>query len=262
MQMVHPGHMVQWHAFGLHTNRTKTLVHFFPSAGSLTAPYPAQCRLTAYGDAVGVKTVTLDGGRVSQPDGICIDDVFPSLESEKSAAVGLIIEVSTMQPRLNISTSDCVIEFVTEGFSTRFHPAKTGEPAAAVNPESAEDGKYCPLGVAIKDKYTSTSIFMLNPSENEVQPALSVLRKGTNNAELSSLEGPGISPSSLREISIGDNYYSSAFEVQQPYGMQQYLPLVYEGTSDSRVVMYCVYRDASTGCPVSVSPLSVMLFSV
>lgn len=257
MQIVHPTHMVQWHAFGLHTNRTKTLVHFFPSAGSLTAPYPAQCRLTAYGDAVGLKTVTLDGGRVSQPDGICIDDVFPALESEKSAAVGLIIEVSTMQPRLNISTSDCVIEFITEGFSTRFHPAKTGESSAG-----PVEGRYCPMGVAIKDKYTSTSIFMLNPSENEAQPALSILRKGAKNAELSSIEGPGLSPSSLREISIGDNYFSSAFEVQQPYGMQQYLPLVYEGTSDSHVVMYCVYRDASTGCPVSVSPLSVMSFSV
>lgn len=244
-------HLVQWHTFGVHSNQTKTLVHFFPSAGSMTAPYPAQCKLTAFGEVLGLKSVTLDGGRVSQPDGICIDDVFPALESEKSAAIGLIVELSTQQPRLDISPSSCVVEFVTDGFSARFRPCRAGGKQDAL-----EHFKGSPLGVCIKDKYTKSSLFMLNASETEMQPAIQLLkREKDGSSALMPLESHVLAPYSLREVIIGDQYFNDAFLVTQPYGLQQYLPIVLDDKSNAQVVYYTVYRDASTGCPISVCAL-------
>ena len=246
-------HIVQWHTFALHTSQTKTLVHFFPSAGSMTAPYPAQCKLIAFGQALGVKSVTLDGGRVSQPDGICVDDVFPALQDEKSTAIGLTIEISTMQPRLDIAPSDCVIEFVTEGFSTRFHPYRPGFHPSG----SGESGPgTVPIGVMIKDKYTTTSICAMNPSESEAQLHLALLKRNLSGiAEESRLDLSPLPPASIREIPIPESHFHGAFEVSQPYGVQQYLPLIRQGMQDQQVVVYSVYRDASTGCPVSVCAL-------
>ncbi|NMC63577.1 MAG: hypothetical protein GYA55_10480 [SAR324 cluster bacterium] len=242
---------IQWHTFGVHSNQTKTLVHFFPSAGSLTAPYPAQCKLTAFGEAIGLKSVTLDGGRVSQPDGICIDDVFPALESEKSAAVGIIIEVSTSQPRLDISPSSCVVEFVTDGFSARFHPHRE----KSLNEKDGLDIAI-PLGLAIRDKYTKTSLFLLNISESEQQPALALLKQDKRGELIqTSLESRPLPPYSLRELTLGDPDFTEAFSVDQPYGVQQYIPIVNDGERNSQLVYYLVYRDASTGCPVSVCAL-------
>lgn len=239
---------IHWHTFALHTAQTRTLVHFFPSAGSMTAPYPAQCRLTAFGEAVGLKSVTLDGGRVSQPDGICVEDVFPALQEERSTAIGLTIEVSTMQPRLDISPSDCVVEFVTDGFSTRFHPYR-----AESGPVVAEG---VPLGMAIRDRYTTTSIFIINTSEEEVHPDLMVIRRNIAGvAEPSQLEFPSLSASSVREVSLSESHFQAGFAVQQPYGLQQYVPLTCAGERNRKVVLYNVYRDASTGCPVSVCAL-------
>ena len=35
---------ITWKSFGIATATTRTLVHFFPSAGNVSAPYPVMCR--------------------------------------------------------------------------------------------------------------------------------------------------------------------------------------------------------------------------
>lgn len=244
---------VIWNSFGLHSEKTRTLVHFFPSAGGLTAPYPAQCRLTAFGPPLGVKSVTLDGGRVSQPDGICIEDVFASLENEKSLILGLTIELVTMQPRLDIEPSSCVVEFVTDGYSTRFHPVSGSGPSAADEDNNPEGGKRAPLvGVALKDKFTSTSLVAVNAGEEEVQLPLRLLK---NDKTEPSTETVVVAPSSAREFHFADMHYKDAFAMDQSFGTQASLPIIMDPVSFQNVALYFMFRDASTGCPVSVCRL-------
>jgi len=63
---------IRWITFGLSTAVAETLVHFFPSAGNVSAPYPALCKIRAFSDGDTIGEVTLEGARLSHPDGLRI----------------------------------------------------------------------------------------------------------------------------------------------------------------------------------------------
>ena len=114
----------KWLGFGLTSAISRTCVHFFPAADSVTAPYPAGCSLAIFRDDMERRSVALEGGRLSNPDGVWIEDTFASLKNEITGLFGLEVEVSSVQQRLDLSGSGCVIEIVSQGFSTRFWPAR------------------------------------------------------------------------------------------------------------------------------------------
>ena len=72
---------VKWIGFGVSNALSRTVVHFFPSGGGVTAPYPANCMLNLFSltvdESIGglahkleEKKIVLEGARLSQPDGV------------------------------------------------------------------------------------------------------------------------------------------------------------------------------------------------
>ena len=88
--------------FCLSTSSIKTRVHFFPSAGASTSHQPITCVLSLFGKGIEKRSVMLDGGRLNQPDGVRLEDAFPSLRGEASGIFGLELQLSSQQGRANL----------------------------------------------------------------------------------------------------------------------------------------------------------------
>ena len=65
---------VKWVSFGISNALTRTIVHFFPSEGGITAPFPATCALRIFGQGLIEKKVVIEGARLSHPDGVRVEN--------------------------------------------------------------------------------------------------------------------------------------------------------------------------------------------
>ena len=130
---------VRWIAFGISNSSTKTIVHFFPSEGGVSAPYPATCTLKIFGSKMQERKVVIEGARLSHPDGVRLEQAFPSLGEENIGNFGLEIEVATIQPRVDVSPSSCIIELVSKGYSTRYWPVRLAPVPTLLRPALDDD---------------------------------------------------------------------------------------------------------------------------
>ena len=112
---------VKWIGFGVSNALSRTVVHFFPSGGGVTAPYPANCMLNLFSltvdESIGglahkleEKKIVLEGARLSQPDGVRLDQAFEDLSQGVKGFFGITVELSTGQPKVDLSGSSCIIE--------------------------------------------------------------------------------------------------------------------------------------------------------
>ena len=111
---------IRWIGFGILTALTRTALHLYPSSGTVTAPYPVNCRLALFGPGFQSKQVTLDGVRLSQPEGLWLDEVFPILRDSGASLFGIDLSFSCNQSRVDLGGSGCVIEFSSMSQSARY----------------------------------------------------------------------------------------------------------------------------------------------
>ena len=109
--------------FCLSTSSIKTRVHFFPTAGSSTSHQPITCVLSLFGKGIEKRAVMLDGGRLNQPDGVRLEEAFPTLRSEASGIFGLEIQLSSQQGRVSLLESQAAIELVSPQSSLLYYSA-------------------------------------------------------------------------------------------------------------------------------------------
>ena len=147
---------VRWLAFCASNSITRTVVHFFPSTGAVTAPYAANCNLTLFGAGLEKKTVTLEGARASHPDGVRLEHVFAELVDGASGFLGLEVELFASQPKIDISASSCIIELFSRVSSVRFLPRRLPDPGV-------EQGGYLP-GLLLEDGLNTASVILVNSS--------------------------------------------------------------------------------------------------
>lgn len=158
----------KWIGFGLTSAISRSCMHFFPAADSVTAPYPAGCSLAIFRNDIPRRAVMLEGGRLSNPDGVWIEDAFPSLKNEITGLFGLEVEMMSVQQRLDLNGSGCVIEVVSQGFATRYWPAR---PATLPRQDNgSKEGeqtsqRICWNGIAYKDNFHSCSLIVVNGSD-------------------------------------------------------------------------------------------------
>jgi hypothetical protein len=164
-------------AFFMTTNSVRSRVHFFPSSGATAGHYPVACELTIFGKGIESRSVRLDGGRLNQPDGIRLEDAFPSLLSETSGLCGLQVVLETSQGRLNLVNSRVVIEMVSPQFSLSFSAAPC-RPRVVADDEASTDAKeFVPeqemlLGLAVNDQFLSPSLVAVNAGDELLRPEL------------------------------------------------------------------------------------------
>ncbi|MCB0340447.1 MAG: hypothetical protein KDD53_12625, partial [Bdellovibrionales bacterium] len=85
----------RWVSFCAHDSLLRSIFHFFPSALGVTVPYPAECRISLFGDGFGMRQVVLQGARLNQPDGVRLEDAFPSLLESAPSLLGIEITITS-----------------------------------------------------------------------------------------------------------------------------------------------------------------------
>lgn len=235
---------VRWLGFGVSGSLTRTLAHFFPSSGNVTAPYPAQCKLTVFAETIGMKSVVLDGARFSQPDGVRLDVAFPALEQEKIALSGIIVELVASQPRIDISHSACVIEFCSKGHSSKYRPLKLGNfPSSGTVP-------------AINDAFTVTSLVIVNGRDESLTVPVGFIDwQMDREPRIVSISSDPVPPLGVRDIEINEQVFAGCNPVETAHGLVRIAPLVLRDVLPDGAVCYVVHRDALTRRPVSIFPL-------
>lgn len=217
---------LSWLPFGVSSSITRTIVHFFPCADSVTAPYPANCALTLFGSGLQMRSVVLEGGRLSNPDGLRLEDAFPELKAESPAApssglFGLMVEISSPQPRLNLEGSGCIVEFSSRGYQNRYWPSRgvcraampdssrlrpsllSSSKAATEESVALDYAKVVKSGIAIRDAAQSASMVVVNASDKSVKGTLLGASAQSSNPLIE------IAAYSVNEISLDDAFYNA-----------------------------------------------------
>lgn len=166
-------------AFFLTTSAVRSRIHFFPSAGITAGHYPVACELTVFGKGVETRAVRLDGGRLNQPDGIRLEDAFPSLANETSGVAGLQVRLEASHGRINLLSSRVVIEMVSPQFTIAYGAASF---RVSEGPESSQgeeqvvrpSGTHSDsiVGFALQDQLCTSSLVAVNASNDLVRPTI------------------------------------------------------------------------------------------
>jgi hypothetical protein len=247
----------KWVAFGIAQPTTRTIVHFFPSEGGVSAPYPATCALRIFGTNLVEKRVVIEGARLSHPDGVRLDQAFPVLAAENLGLFGLEIEVATIQPRVDVSPSSCVVEFITKGQSVRFWPTALSPQPTLLRPEpelELEQSSDCSTRLIplIKDPFANPALIIVNGSTEHYTPQVKVTGHGGD-----IFAGNGV-PGSCSEVPCDESLFSQETPRETSWGLVRLRTLVtQERSSHVSRGAFLLYREPLSRRPVSVLALSV-----
>lgn len=154
---------------------SKTAVHFYPSVGAVRAPYNVRLVLTLFDSRDNSRTITLDGARVSHPDGVLLEALFPqglenassngASESTPSVRIsgqaaklgdyyGILVELTAQEAKARLEPSSCVIEIGALDRSVRYRAHQLGA-------QLGDGGS-----LAMFDETTTTSLIAINCSES------------------------------------------------------------------------------------------------
>ena len=224
-----------WVTFGEHTANVKTAVHFFPYGGSISATYPVDLTLTIFGEALETVEVTMEGARLSQPEGIVIDQVFPALLTDYSGLYGLKIKITCdKQLSLDLSGSSCMTElFYPEGV-VRFAAKEFDNNMEAVS------------GVCRSDQDCSSSLIALNCSAESQSNNFPAGMMHSKQHQL-------LEPNAVREYTISENYLESGTQQNCGLGLVNFQSFGFKPSSE--MVYFAIDREAKTSYPVEVCTL-------
>ncbi len=235
---------ITWRAFCVSNTYTKSVVHFFPFAANSTAPYAVNCTLSIFGNGLKRRSVTLEGARIGQPDGVRLDHVFEEIQQGISGLVGLDIELSAGQQRVDLSASSCVIELISgKNSSVRYYARQIGQ---------AGSRSIKPMAL-LNDPTCTHSVVAINGSAAQVQPGF-YLEGANTPAESESevrIELAEMQPDSLSEISLKQSAGSIYRRLDQGEGVQRF----YSDELNSDLAVYALLRDANNNSPMSVYAL-------
>lgn len=245
---------VRWLSFCISNAVTRSVVHFFPASVNVAGPYQAQCKLSLFGKDIEKKSVVLEGARFGQPDGFRLDDVFPQLQEGTSGFFGLEFEISTPQPRTDLSASTCVIELSSRGQSCRFWPRRyildtEPSPRTALVPRTM--ASRSPL--AIKDPFSATSLVLVNGTAEPYTPKF--VRSTAGSAEPVMLALDTLAPATVAEFDVSELATAGQESVECSWGLARAAGLWLAEPLPEEALAYIMYRDVVTRRPVSVAAL-------
>lgn len=240
--------------FCVSTASMKTRVHFFPSAGTSTSHHGITCVLSLFGKGIERRSVVLDGGRLNQPDGVRLEDAFPSLRSEASGIFGLEMRLSCSQGRLSLLGSQAAIEFVSPQGALLYRAA----PFVQVREDGTIDGSVSApaeclaspsVAIGIQDSSLATSLVMINATDDLVRPTVS---HGVGETAVP-LQVGTVAPHSAMEIPLEESLFKGATPKECLWGLSRVEKIsLAPGARGVDTGYYLMYRD-----PVSKRPLSV-----
>lgn len=247
--------------FCLSTSSIKTRVHFFPTAGSTTSHQPITCVLSLFGKGIEKRAVMLDGGRLNQPDGVRLEDAFPTLRNEASGIFGLEIQLSSQQGRVNLLQSQAAIELVSPQASILYYSAPfvadvsevvAPEPSGDLSQRLAAARRRTFVGVGMQDSFVTTSLVMVNSTNETVRPSIF---HGVGE-EAQSLPVGNIAPESAMEIPLEESLFKKTTPHECLWGLSRAEKIsVGPDSLTPHTAFYVMYRDPVSKRPVSVCAL-------
>jgi hypothetical protein len=247
--------------FCLSTSSIKTRVHFFPTAGSTTSHQPITCVLSLFGKGIEKRAVMLDGGRLNQPDGVRLEDAFPTLRNEASGIFGLEVQLSSQQGRVNLLQSQAAIELVSPQASILYYSAPfVADVSEVVAPEQSGDltqrlaaaRRRSFVGVGMQDSFVTTSLVMVNSTNETVRPSIF---HGVGE-EAQSLPVGNIAPESAMEIPLEESLFKKTTPHECLWGLSRAEKIsVGPDSLTPHTAFYVMYRDPVSKRPVSVCAL-------
>ena len=254
---------VRWLSFCVSNSLTRTVVHFFPSEGSVTAPYQASCQLTLFGERSAEKRVMLEGARLSSPDGVRIEDAFPIVAEEGNGFFGLVVEISTMQPRVDLSGSSVVIELQSRGQSAKFWPRflgtqLIGEPANVGSQISSQISSRCAALPACKDPFSSCSVLAVNAAQLEhrielfARAAGSSTESGNTVAHETGIGLGMVPPHAAVEVNLPGDFFDAVAPTEFEWGLSRARGIYRNAALPPELAYFLLYRDVSSRRIVSV----------
>lgn len=203
----------------------------------------------------------LDGGRLNQPDGVRLEDAFPTLRGEASGIFGLEVQLSSQQGRVNLTQSQAAVEFVSPQSSLLYASAPfLGEGEGVV--EGGETGDLASrllaarrksfVGIGVQDSFLTTSLIMINSTQESVRPSIF---HGVG-PEAQSLPVGNIAPESAMEIPLEESLFKKSDPHECLWGLSR-AEKISVGTDSltPNTAFYVMYRDPVSKRPVSVCAL-------
>lgn len=246
-------HTLKWVGFSVSNTLTRTLVHFFPASGNVTAPYPTVVKLSVFGNGLPVQRVMLEGARLNHPDGVRLEQAFPVLEEHDSGIYGLACELSASEPRVDLQSSACVVELSSRGRSTRYW-AKDMRPssilASSISETEEEDStRTFPV---ILDNLTFSSLLMINSGEETCKIDITLSSGEDHDDPADKPVQEELPPHSLAEVTFKDELVHGLPSSDFSWGsMRAGMGRVHSDGAQC----FLVHRDHKTRRPVSVCAL-------
>lgn len=252
---------VEWLAYGITSALTRTAVHFFPCQGDLSAPYPVRCELTMFSSGMAPKRIAIDGARLSQPDGVRIDDAFPQLRKSEPGQIGLLIDLSTSQPRVDLSGSACVVEFESSAGNVRYWPVRASMEGQGDAGDVAQvTRKLVPV---VKDAYNFFALVGVNFSATPLEVRARLVTAGRSLPAFEVVGGQSeaagaatiVPPGSVVDLAINEKVFEAAQPQELTWGLARAANLVIEYQRRAGCALYLVARDQRSHRPMSVRGL-------
>ena len=236
---------MNWVAFAISNTLSKSVVHLMPTSNTTNAPYPVTYEITLHAKEFGSKTITLDDGRLGQPDGVRLEDIFPVLNDSPAGLLALSIEMSTSQPKVDLSASKCVVEIITASNSVRFY-------AKQIAKSSDESIKGM---LAVNDAYNFSSLLIVNCSEQQLNSNLLVLDSRNTALNFNNQAMPLIDSNTAMEYNFDEKFYSSVEAQECSWGLFRSNSISLAESLPAKAIAYAVYRDTLTKRIISVEAL-------
>lgn len=237
--------------FCLSTPTVRSRIHFFPSAGSTGGHYPVSCQVTVFGKGIERRSVQLDGGRLNQPDGIRLEDAFPSLNLEATGLCGVEISLACPQGRVNLMNSKVVVEMVSPQFALAYSVARWS-PLEASGSESSMGiarERQDAIGIGILDPSMSSSLIVINAGDEAFRPDFSY---APSNGDAPFPIGT-VAPSSVVEFPLDETLCKTGLARQTLWGEARVEKLWSDMLPEvDAVACYMLYRDPASKRPLSV----------
>lgn len=216
----------------------RSVLHFFPSAERVVAPYPVSCKIAFFREREIIKSLALDGLRLSQPDGVKVEDLLSPQDFESQhGLIGVEIELDTKGRGADLSLSDCIVEIECQDYSVQYR----AQPKVL-----GGRSEFLPSGgteVSIEDgAATSYRSFVFINSSEESQSVSYEASTVSDNEPLK--EEIALQPRQVVERQVTSNHSGACQKVR----------FLKEAMSE-QVYSYVLYRDESSNLPLSVTYL-------
>lgn len=231
-----------WSAFCFTSAVSRPLLHFFPTSRGVGAPYPVTARLGLFGNGESIRELSLEGLRLSQPDGMWVHDVFPEILEREGVLFGLRIALSCSQPRVDLSGSQVSVEISGKAFHLRYlahHEEDDQRVEDGDEPEEIEHKE----AFLLRDGSNAGSLVLVNSSEGPLDLQLP-LQTGGKDGEPRTVT---VQPNSVLEYSPETAEWDGRVSAKQMVSKPFAWPRKLSG--------FLMYKDQTSQVPYSVRAL-------